>query len=167
MALKEWNYTDEFDNDIRYSDTITIAGPFINHSVLRLRSNASSNTSKLYFDDITLEGCLSQGGSIVSIDNYSKIDKRTFVSFDTIEKVDLYPNPNNGRFTLEFNLKSPNEVNFIILDISGRILYAEQQSRHVGHQRLPLNLENYPEGIYFLKIQTEEDGHISRFVINR
>ncbi len=74
-------------------------------------------------------------------------------------EISLYPNPNNGIFTLNYNLKSyQNNSQLIINDIAGRTVYSQNIIGNAGNEiiKLPLN-----DGIYFWKISTETGNQSS------
>ncbi|HQQ94156.1 MAG TPA: T9SS type A sorting domain-containing protein [Bacteroidia bacterium] len=70
----------------------------------------------------------------------------------------LYPNPNSGHFTLEF----PN-ANFDaeVVDVMGRNVFATQHLKS-GVVQFDLHL---PPGLYFLKLRSEGQTFVKRFVI--
>ncbi len=57
--IEEWNLNDEFVNDVREFENITIAGPFTTTTQLRFRCDASGNSDWVYFDDVIISGCSS------------------------------------------------------------------------------------------------------------
>lgn len=64
------------------------------------------------------------------------------------QELKLYPNPAPGLFTL----KSHDPVKHIeVLDVNGKVFYASDSDS----QRLRINLKHAPEGIYFVRVTTE------------
>jgi len=55
--VEEWSYTDEFQNNIREFETVTVFGPFTTMTRLRFRCDATGNNDKVYIDDILIETC--------------------------------------------------------------------------------------------------------------
>lgn len=60
--VEEWNLGDEFQNGIRYNETVTVNAALNNNTVLRFRCDATANNDRLYLDDIVIKGC-GDGGS--------------------------------------------------------------------------------------------------------
>ena len=60
-TVEEWNRGDEFENNIRYAESVVISGPFSANTLLRFRCDASGNPDWIYLDDITVSAC-SGGG---------------------------------------------------------------------------------------------------------
>lgn len=61
-TVEEWNRNDEFVNNQRYNDVVTIPGPFASNSRLRFRCDASGNSDWVYIDDAVIEGCSGGAG---------------------------------------------------------------------------------------------------------
>jgi|GEM_PF-3155984 len=54
---EEWNLNDEFVNEQRYNESVTIQGPFTANTRLRFRCDASGNADRVFLDDISIVGC--------------------------------------------------------------------------------------------------------------
>jgi hypothetical protein len=62
-TVEEWNFGDEFVNDVFYTDLVIIPGPFTVNTRLRFRADASGNQDWVYIDDVVISGCSSSGSS--------------------------------------------------------------------------------------------------------
>ncbi|MDP2176800.1 MAG: zinc-dependent metalloprotease [Bacteroidota bacterium] len=74
--------------------------------------------------------------------------------------VSIYPNPSNSQFNLQ--IKFPNQTHFTIqiTDNMGRLIFNEIKSIN-NNGEIPLSLENYSNGIYFIKIpELNFDGKV-------
>jgi len=56
-TIETWAKDIDFDNNIAYSETVTIQGPFTSNTKLRFRCDASSDGDDVYLDDIEIKGC--------------------------------------------------------------------------------------------------------------
>ncbi|MDF1865047.1 MAG: zinc-dependent metalloprotease family protein [Saprospiraceae bacterium] len=56
-TIEEWNEGDEFENNQRYFDNITISGPFTATTRFRFQCDASGDQDWVYLDDITITAC--------------------------------------------------------------------------------------------------------------
>ena len=56
-TVEEWNEGDEFVNNVRYFETVSISGPFTTNTQLRFRCDASGNADDVYIDDVEIVGC--------------------------------------------------------------------------------------------------------------
>ena len=83
-----------------------------------------------------------------------------------IEKIRIYPNPNNGSFIIELNVKRGNsQLNFSMIDITGRvvhsgIIYSNEESKEI-------NTSNLNDGIYFIKINSDQENYIKKVLIKK
>ena len=77
------------------------------------------------------------------------------------QDIKLFPNPTQGTITLQNNNNIPlTEV--VIYDSMGRMVSTKQING--SSITLPLSLEAYTEGIYFIRIRTHEASTIKRIV---
>jgi hypothetical protein len=68
-------------------------------------------------------------------------------------EIHLYPNPNNGIFTLSYNLaKDITEADVMITDITGKLMY--QDKLDIENHNISLKLQNTQSGIYFVKVMS-------------
>ena len=67
-TVEEWNTDDEFVNDQRMNDVVTIDGPFTNTTVLRFRSDASGDFDYVYLDDIVISGCRTNAAPVADLE---------------------------------------------------------------------------------------------------
>ena len=77
------------------------------------------------------------------------------------DKVLVFPNPNNGVFTLE---RSTSEaVSIYVYDLLGKIVY---QNPKFQETILSIDISNQHSGVYFLKIVSENNMVVKRIVFN-
>lgn len=80
------------------------------------------------------------------------------------ENFALYPNPNNGQFTLKFDSTSSNNIVINVSDIQGRNVY-EKTFISTGLFNENLQLDHAQKGIYLVKIKDGEKQIIKKIVI--
>jgi membrane-associated protease RseP (regulator of RpoE activity) len=85
----------------------------------------------------------------------------------TIEKLNVFPNPNTGLFTLRFDLPQPGSTNIRIFNSSGREVYSYQLSDFQGTFEDQINLTNEFAGTYFLMVQQGAQSMVKKVVITR
>jgi len=76
----------------------------------------------------------------------------------------LYPNPNNGRFTLDLEATPAPLAELKIFDALGQIVYTETVGFQSGQLQKTMLLERLSAGVYWLSIKTQ-DFNITRKVI--
>ncbi|NRB49216.1 MAG: T9SS type A sorting domain-containing protein, partial [Saprospiraceae bacterium] len=158
--VEEWNLDDEFVNEVRYFETVTIPGPFSANTQIRFRCDASSNTDYVYIDDVSISGCVQGVGSRLSKEVPAVLSTK-----EIIRTVGLYPNPTRGQITLSFVMQEAAQVQLRITDISGKLIRQEAMQIDEGTQQRELNADHLSAGVYFMHIQSKDQIITKRFVV--
>ncbi len=82
-----------------------------------------------------------------------------------IRAIQVYPNPNQGAFTLELHLYQPDDVMFFLYDLNGNEITRIQRGGEVRYEE-PVALGSYRPGIYILKAVAANDEKNIRIMIN-
>ena len=85
-------------------------------------------------------------------------------SFNTIEDLAIYPNPNNGNFTVQFNSASNNEIKIGVHDVRGRQIFDKTYQNNGLFNQL-LNLNNVQSGVYFVTVQDGSKKTTKKIVV--
>ena len=85
------------------------------------------------------------------------------VGFGEDIKVAIYPNPSTDVFKVSLGNIIPKSIE--IFDVSGKIIYSQKEFQNIGNI-IPLNMTNASNGIYFVKISTE-DQTITKTIIKK
>ncbi len=121
-------------------DDLYITGSF-NDEVVFGNTSLISNSRDAYIakiKDLTLE--------------INQIENEIFLS--------VFPNPNNGNFSLQAN--GVNQGYFKIRNINGQILLKRELNDIVE----PINISNYPPGVYFVTIRTKNLAKTEKIIIH-
>jgi hypothetical protein len=148
-------YTNDLDLSISQTgNTLTVAEAGANYQWFVCNDtnlplgNGQSFTpteSGSYYVIVTKNGCTDES-DCQSITVLGTIDTSTSLSMTNI-----YPNPNNGSFTLAFGIQLTNATIYV-KDVLGKTIYITQASG----DKLNIQL-NEAKGIYFVSIQTEQE----------
>ena len=76
----------------------------------------------------------------------------------------VYPNPNTGRFVLEFDQQTAGDVSIELLDMRGRMLWFQSIENHVGRFEETFDQSALSSGSYLLRINNKH-GVVSRKVL--
>ena len=89
-----------------------------------------------------------------SIPNPSATLGGTPASIDDIkiEELEVYPNPSQGLFNIQFTCAEINDIELIIRNFSGSVVYAEKMNSFIGQFSHQINLSLFPKSVYFLEI---------------
>ncbi len=68
------------------------------------------------------------------------------------ENIQIYPNPNNGVFTLDIQSNNLSESQIILISNTGKQILANNQLSKTMH----MDISSYAKGIYFIKLITPE-----------
>ena len=71
----------------------------------------------------------------------------------------IYPNPTTGKVWLKGNIDE--RSNIIITDVTGRVVYSATQANSFGY----IDLSDYPNGLYFVEIQSRNYSQINKIEI--
>mgnify|MGYP000231610026 CR=1 FL=1 len=83
-----------------------------------------------------------------------------------VTDINLFPNPNEGNFILEFNANVNSFVNITVSDLTGKIVHTESISSTRGNNKVNLNVSNLQKGFYLLKA-TDALGEVNKSFIIR
>ena len=76
----------------------------------------------------------------------------------------IYPNPNNGNFTIQFNSDSSNDINIGIHDLRGRQVFSKTY-QNSGLFNQSLQLVNVQSGVYLVTVQDGARKEIKKIVV--
>jgi len=76
----------------------------------------------------------------------------------------IYPNPNNGNFTVQFDSNSGNDIKVAVHDIRGRQIFDKSYANN-GLFSENLSLSNVQAGIYLVTVQDGERKEVKKIVI--
>lgn len=80
--------------------------------------------------------------------------------------INIYPNPNNGKFTIETISQSRENINIQVFNTIGKLVYSENNVEVIGRMNKEINLNDMPRGIYFVRLINENVNIVRRIVIH-
>ena len=81
-----------------------------------------------------------------------------------LDSFTLYPNPNNGNFTVQFNSNSSNEIKIGVVDMRGREVFSKSyQNTGLFNQNLQLN--NLQAGVYLVNVQDGNRKEVKKIIV--
>ena len=106
--------------------------------------------NNFYLDDIMLAGGGAGAVNDISIDAF----------------VTVFPNPSNGNVNVDLAIFDLGQTDVIVYNMLG------EEVEHVSHnvispKRVKFNLEEQPNGVYFVKVQTEHGVATKKLVLNK
>jgi hypothetical protein len=93
----------------------------------------------------------------VNVYSSQGIDEKNMIS-----GIKLFPNPNDGTFTLQFNSAKVQEINFRISSSAGNKIIENKESIPAGQFRKVFSLKNLTAGTYYLVISDSQGRMMNR-----
>jgi len=78
----------------------------------------------------------------------------------------VFPNPSNGQFNVEFKSQNTSEVEIVIFDLMGRIVFKEKYSTNATSFKERVNIQNISSGIYVLQVKRGNEISSQKIHIN-
>lgn len=87
------------------------------------------------------------------------------VADETLNDLQIYPNPNNGSFTVGVTPKSGQDISIEMYDIRGRLMYADKYSSTTRFEEV-IVLNHVQSGVYLLQISDGSQSITKKIIIN-
>ncbi len=121
---------------------------------------AGAGTYAINYTYVNSGGCDTTVSQSIEVTVCSGIAIKTNVS-----SLNLYPNPNDGIFTVEFNAGSPSNMMLQVTDITGKVVYTGNVATVRGNNIHHLQVNELQKGFYMLKISDAQGEFNKSFVI--
>ncbi|MCD4694678.1 MAG: PKD domain-containing protein [Bacteroidales bacterium] len=100
-----------------------------------------------------------------TIEDYIVVNVCTGITDNNIYKIYIYPNPNNGIFTISFDNVLSDNVTIKVLNPIGNVVFKEKYIEIEGNFSKVLDLSNFDKGLYFLVIENYRGSTVNRIII--
>jgi hypothetical protein len=107
--------------------------------------------------------------SSASVSDTFNIDVESYVGISNpLEglEINLYPNPNNGRFVIESDIFELKDVVLEIFNEKGQLIWNREIRNEIGTLHESVDLDNAAEGLYLLRMRNRSGVINKRFVIS-
>lgn len=84
-----------------------------------------------------------------------------------LKDINLFPNPNNGTFTLRFTSERKMPTQITIIDVTGKEIYREEVNDFNGRYDKRIELPNVGKGNYFLNIIQGEEIFTEQIILGK
>jgi N-acetylneuraminic acid mutarotase len=108
-----------------------------------------------YWTQVTLNGCVSDTSNHIYCSSVAVNEQQEL-------KLSMYPNPGTDILSIVFNKANDNSKFIEIYELSGKKVF-ESQTRE---RKIIIRTNNYPSGIYFIKLKTRDSVFIEKFCKN-
>ncbi len=111
--------------------------------------------NNFYLDDINLYAGSSSNEIVLGINEFN----------ESINDISLYPNPTDGELNVSFSALKNKDMQFQVLDITGKIIQNNVVNAVQGSNLVLLDTQIFAAGSYFLKIMSDDHFKTLPFVI--
>jgi hypothetical protein len=101
------------------------------------------------------------------VDIVSLVDKNSSSDFNPYQ-LNIFPNPNNGTFTISFAVDQESPISIYFMNKSGKILHViKKEIRDENSQEIKIDLHSFgiSKGVYFVKFVFGDDVYMKRIVV--
>jgi hypothetical protein len=84
---------------------------------------------------------------------------------ESLTQLNIYPNPNNGLFIVEFDLPEPKMTAIRVYNALGQCVYTAAAEKRGGHQTQSIDLNKGTSGLYWVEIQLDEQKMVKKVMI--
>ena len=123
-------------------------------------ANNKNDENTLIIHDDTIANVYLQAFTKRFDENFVGIDVNNFAS-----KVRIYPNPSHGQFSVEIETENNMTADFIIYDLTGRVIASQQNVLHTGANTVSISLNSIAAGTYVLQMRNGSKQHVSTFIV--
>ena len=119
-------------------------------------------------------------GNVESNDEYIPLGSVLYIdelSFDFLEgtkvpifsdALEVYPNPASEYVIIKMDEKIGNPISVQLTDVMGRIIqFLDIENLSIGNGLLQIDVKNYPTGMYYYNIETEDSAYTGKVMISR
>lgn len=138
----------------------TFSGPGVNCFMFEPQA-AGEGTHEVKYTYETPQGCVYESSQTVRIDLCVGINNNTW-----LKKAALYPNPNNGTFTLEVSSDQAKLLNIEISSMLGQVLYTGSTQLNSGNTKIQPSYKIKESGIYFVKLSDGESSYVHKISVD-
>jgi hypothetical protein len=134
---------------------------YVNSTTLKAKLNISKSQSKGYYnvnvDDLTLQNGFKVGSSSGKTSDIVNVN----VSLD--EEIKIYPNPANGVINIQIDNGSQLPISVEIMNVVGELISKSDITSDIS----TINLNEYTEGIYFLRFNFFDKNVIQKIILEK
>lgn len=137
-----------------------IGGDMFNPVILFNDTGSFNVTTKSFYGN-----CIISSTKFV---HFAKEDSLNATRFNEngIKNVSLYPNPNNGIFSIDVEFYKKQNINLVILDVNSSKVFQKDYSNTLIFTE-PINLSALNNGVYLVRVIGEYDSQSKTIIINK
>ena len=139
------------------SGTLTFAGTASETQsiIVTISDDAVLESSESYTVDLSnITGGLATIGDAQGVGTITDNDAASIEDLLNIEKFNIYPNPGEGLFNLNLDIRDTDDVHIMIFNISGKLVMTKEYYRILDHFETQIDLTGFSDGLYQIHVKT-------------
>ena len=86
---------------------------------------------------------------------------------NNLSHVNLFPNPNDGNFTLDYYGNKNEMLEVELFNLTGQNIFLEKWKTTAGLNSKSINVKNINAGIYFIKISSSQVQSVVKMIVSK
>jgi hypothetical protein len=82
-----------------------------------------------------------------------------------VSQLEVFPNPNDGSFTLQLEAIQANNLQIQVMNLLGQTVYQHNDTPRTGTYRHPIHLQNPAQGVYLIVVKADNQQITKRIVV--
>lgn len=91
-------------------------------------------------------------------------DEEATTELQPIDVLSLYPNPNNGQFTVQLLSDNEGDANVRVFDLTGKMVMQQRFASTKGENRFTMDMMASPSGIYFVEVNVAGQRFVKKLI---
>jgi hypothetical protein len=108
-----------------------------------------------------INGCSSEDEIMISF-----LDCTGIYDYNGLTDLKIFPNPNNGTFTIQLSAAEPQESNIEIINMRGEVVYKDRITLIKGLNSEKIQVSQLSDQLYYLRV-VSENGIVTKKVVIR
>ncbi|HTE26695.1 S8 family serine peptidase [Flavitalea sp.] len=104
-------------------------------------------------------------GCLLSSNEINFVSTAVIDISDNEIKLSVSPNPNDGRFLLQFEFKKKENLEITMVNAAGQTVYRSATPGFIGRYTKQIGLKGLPSGMYLIKIRHGKDVYVKKVMI--
>ncbi len=160
-ALITFKETDDAGADVAFTATID-AGKL----VITITPDADLSYTQVYYVAIAPVEDTFDNATILSSFTFTTVDDLSIVEgIESNSFMEVYPNPNDGKFMLRVGIEAGKLVDVEIMNIQGQIIYRDRIQVSSTKDE-PVDISTVPSGLYFIRVTDGKQTKYKKILIN-
>lgn len=151
------------------ADTTSYPPDYFNYAAMKYNIHILDTNRYCVLQSIwqdTISGCYPNTNNII-LSTFSKENIISSVKNNTsLDFLTIYPNPNNGNFTINFSSKGNYPITISLFDVTGKIVYQEN-IQHNNRSFIQISDAVLPSGLYSIQISGLNDMWNKKVMITK